>query len=341
VALLEVEREHEEQARRGEVHRQHDAEAGAEPALLEQPQARCDTTYPGTREGLILVLETPLSDDTLRRQELADFLKTRRDALQPEDVGLPGGGRRRTPGLRREEVALLAGVGTTWYTWLEQARDVRASREVLDALATALHLGDAEREHLVHLGRGSGARPAAPVETVAPAVRRLVESLEGTLAYVLGCRWDYLAWNDALSAVFGDPGEMPEGRRNHLWRLFTTPGPRQLSPNWEKSARLAVARFRNDYAPHLGDPWFEELIADLQETSPEFRAWWKEHKVKGHSDGRKCIVHPVEGQMKFEHASFRHNESAEQRLVLYSPVEADDTLAKVDRLVAAWRAGQR
>src|SRR6185312_15156773 len=133
-----------------------------------------------------------------RRAELADFLRRRRESIRPEDVGLPSGGRRRTPGLRREEVAQLAGVGTTWYTWLEQGRDVRASFDVLEAIAKALRLTGAERNHLILLGRGEEA-PACkpPAERVSPTLRRLVESLGANPAMVLGRRWDYLAWNRA------------------------------------------------------------------------------------------------------------------------------------------------
>lgn len=315
---------------------------------------RCDSGDPGTREGLILVPAPPPTtldstaatrasgtDDDQRRRELADFLRTRRAALQPGDVGLPAGGRRRTPGLRREEVALLAGVGTTWYTWLEQARDVRASREVLEALASALQLTDAEREHLILLGRAEGPPPPAPVEQVSPAVRRLVEGLGPNPAYVLGRRCDYLAWNDALSAVFGDPADLPPHRRNHVWRMFVDPNPRILAPTWETSARNVLARFRAYSARHVGDPWFEDLIEDLRATSPEFRTWWKQHEVRGEGDGKKVIVHPVVGRMEFEHASFWHADTTDHRLVLYTPVPGEhDTPAKVERLVADRRASR-
>src|SRR5919201_3772884 len=153
-----------------------------------------------------------------RREELADFLRRKRAGIKPEDVGLPNGGRRRTPGLRREEVALLAGVGTTWYTWLEQGRDVRASLDVLEALARALRLTPAERTHLILLGRGEEAPPCRPPsERVSPTLRRLIENLGPNPAFVLGRRWDYLAWNKAACAVFGDLGKVPRSQRNHLW----------------------------------------------------------------------------------------------------------------------------
>src|SRR3954447_13690644 len=145
-----------------------------------------------------------------RRAELADFLRRRRASLQPEDVGLQNGGRRRTPGLRREEVAQLADVGTTWYTWLEQGRDVRASFDVLEAISRALRLTPAERTHLMLLGRGEEPPPRrSPAERVAPALRRVIDNLGPVPAYVLGRRWDYLAWNKAATALLGDLESVP------------------------------------------------------------------------------------------------------------------------------------
>ncbi len=190
-----------------------------------------------------------------RREELADFLRKRRESIRPEDVGLPSGGRRRTPGLRREEVATLAGVGTTWYTWLEQGRDVRASFEVLEAIARALRLTPAERAHLMLLGRGEEAPPCKPpAERVTPSLRRLVENLGANPALVLGRRWDYLSWNRAACALFGDIESLPKAARNHLWLMFMDPARRELVTDWEQASRLAVARFRADSAHPSGRP---------------------------------------------------------------------------------------
>jgi transcriptional regulator with XRE-family HTH domain len=273
-------------------------------------------------------------DDAARRRELADFLRNRRAEIAPEDVGLPGGGRRRTPGLRREEVAQLAGVGTTWYTWLEQARDVRASQAVLEALADALSLTPAERRHLVLLGRGEAAPPPPAVtEDVSAPVRRLIANLGLSPAYILGRRWDYLAWNDAMAVLFGDPAEVAPEHRNQLWLFFTDPARRALMPDWKRSARLLASRFRADYARHVGDPAFERLVADLHDASPEFRRWWPQHEVKGDTDGRKEIIHPVAGRMLFEHAAFKHVEHTEQRFILYTPMPDEDTPAKMQRLL--------
>src|SRR5437773_1360121 len=185
-----------------------------------------------------------------RRREAGVFLRSRRERLTPAEVGLPNGFRRRTPGLRREEVALLAGVGATWYTWLEQGRDVRASLEVLEALSRALRLTPAERSHLILLGRGEQAKPCkAPPEEVPPTLRRLVENLGPGPAFLLGRRWDYLAWNQSFERVFSwEPG--PEAlSRNHVWLWFMDPSRRTLCmSDWAASARLLVAKFRADSA---------------------------------------------------------------------------------------------
>jgi transcriptional regulator with XRE-family HTH domain len=269
-----------------------------------------------------------------RRAELADFLRKRRARLKPEEVGLPSGGRRRTPGLRREEVSHLAGVGTTWYTWLEQGRDVRASLEVLEALSRALRLTPAERTHLVLLGRGEEPPPCKSDERVSPTVRRLIENLGPNPAYVLGRRWDYLAWNQAAAAVFGDFALVPRPSRNHVWMHFMDPARRELFPDWARSTRLLAAKFRADSARHIGDPEFEQLINTLRKSSPEFCKEWKRHEVARTSVGRKEVDHPVVGRLVFEHAVFNPGDAPEQRMILYSPQPEEDTPAKLALLLA-------
>jgi transcriptional regulator with XRE-family HTH domain len=265
---------------------------------------------------------------------LADFLRKRRADLKPEDVGLPNGGRRRTPGLRREEVAHLAGVGTTWYTWLEQGRDVRASMDVLEAISRALRLTPAERAHLVLLGRGEEPPPCKTGERVSPTVRRVIENLGLNPAYLIGRRWDYLAWNDAAVALLGDLGAVPRSARNHLWMHFMDPSRRQLFPDWERSSRLMVAKFRADSARHIGDPEFDQLITALRKSSPEFCQAWKKHEVARSGEGRRTVVHPQVGPLVFEHAVFSPQDAREQRLILYSPLPDEDTPAKLAALLA-------
>ena len=294
----------------------------------------CDHPHPGTREGVILVVATPRKD-TQRRDELADFLRTRRAALQPDEVGLATGGRRRTPGLRREEVAALAGVGVTWYTWLEQGRDVRASLDVLEAVSSALKLTPTERAHLIQLGRGEAAPPCKPpVERVSVEMRRLVQNLGPGPAFLLGRRYDFLIWNQAAAAVFGDPGLVPKATRNHLWLSFMDPARRALMVDWERSVRTLVAKTRADYARHIGDPAWDELVATLNDESPEFRRLWARHEVAQPGEGRKLLEHPAVGRMVFDHAVFRGIDDPEQRLVLYSPSCADDTAAKLEQLLS-------
>ncbi len=310
----------------------------------------CDHSYPGTREEVILVVDiTPKDTETTassnngaghngerRRAELADFLRRRRASIKPEDIGLPNGGRRRTPGLRREEVAQLAGVGTTWYTWLEQGRDVRASLEVLEAISRALRLTPAERTHLLLLGRGEDPPPCkSQRERVSATLRRLIENLGPNPAYVLGRRWDYLAWNRAACVLLGDLDSIPRGRRNHVWLYFMDPARRELFCDWEPGSRLLVAKFRADSAHHLGDPEFEQLIHALRQSSPEFCRQWKRHEVARTSTGRKELRHPVVGAMAFEHAVLHPGDVPDQRLILYSPLPEHDTPAKLAELMEA------
>jgi transcriptional regulator with XRE-family HTH domain len=306
--------------------------------------------YGGTREGVILVSMTPPTAQTpptqyngastrngeKRRDELADFLRNKRASITPDEVGLPNGGRRRTPGLRREEVAQLAGVGATWYTWLEQGRDVRASLDVLESIAKALRLTPAERRHLILLGRGEQAPPlCSPSEKVSPTVKRLIENLGSSPAYLVGRRYDILAWNRAYAAVFGDPGAVPKAFRNSIWLTFTDPARRALMTDWEEGTRLMVARFRAQSAQHLDDPAFEQLINALREVSPEFRELWKRHEVAGSGHGRKVLDHPKVGKLVFEHAVFKSMEDPDQRLALFSPLAEQDTPAKLERLLSA------
>ncbi|MGH2915382.1 MAG: helix-turn-helix transcriptional regulator [Solirubrobacteraceae bacterium] len=271
--------------------------------------------------------------DGRRREELADFLRRRRAVLKPQDVGLPDGGRRRTPGLRREEVAHLAGVGTTWYTWLEQGRDVRASLDVLEAVARALRLTPAERTHLLLLGRGEAPPPCRSTERASATMRRLVENLGPNPCFVLGRRWDYLAWNAAASALLGDFAAVPRAARNHAWMHFMDPARREMFTDWAQGSRLLVAKLRADHARHLGDPEFDQLITALRNSSPEFCKLWRKHEVAHSGSGRKTVIHPVVGTLVFEHAVFNPQEAPGQRMVLYSPLPEEDTPAKLARLL--------
>jgi transcriptional regulator with XRE-family HTH domain len=280
----------------------------------------------------------PMSDSPTpleaRRGEFGAFLRSRREKLTPASVGLADGFRRRTPGLRREEVALLAGVGTTWYTWLEQGRDVRPSTEVLSALADALRLDSAERRHLFVLNDRPPPepRPAGP-ERVEEPLRRMLESLTGQPAYVLGRRWDVLAWNRAAERLFGDYGELIGDERNIMHMVFANAAHRRLLVGWDELAPVALAMFRADSARYAGDPDFERLIAILMKASREFREWWPRHEVLRLLSSQKRIQHRTGGRMVFEYTSFAVTDHPDMKLVVYTPLEEAGSVKKLEALL--------
>lgn len=269
-----------------------------------------------------------------RRRESGDFLRSRRERLAPASVGLPNGFRRRTPGLRREEVAMLAGVGTTWYTWLEQGRDVRPSAEVLTALADTLKLDVTERRHLFILND----RPPPEIDTgdpdqVCEPLRRMLASLTQQPAYVVGKRWDVLAWNRAAAMLFGDYGKLQGDERNIMHLVFANKAHRNLLVDWETVARMSLAMFRSDNARYAGDPDLERLVSALKKSSPEFRQWWQRHEVLRPLTGHKRIRHPEQGLMSFEHTSLSVSDDPNMKLVVYTPVETDGTIDKLAALL--------
>ncbi len=253
-----------------------------------------------------------------RLSELGAFLRSRRARVTPDDVGIAPGFRRRTPGLRREEVSQLAGVGLTWYTWLEQGRDIHVSSQVLCTIARALRLEPAER---VHLFRLAGHEPPAGFaeQGIRPAHLRVLEQWEPFPAHISGWRWDVLAWNRAASAVFGDYGTLPEGRRNLLWAMFMDPGRRQLFDDWEEEAVRLVAKFRSEAAAYLDEPAARVLIAELQTESPEFAVLWERRDVHGRTDGLKRLRHPTLGRLELEHTSYHVSDQPGVRLSLFAP----------------------
>jgi transcriptional regulator with XRE-family HTH domain len=259
-------------------------------------------------------------------QEVAELLRSRRGGLQPADVGLPFGARRRTRGLRREEVAQLAGISTTYYTFLEQGRDIRPSRQVLDALARALRLGATERIHLHELVHGISPAPTRDtIETLNPAVVALVERLDPHPTYVTGRSWDVLAANRAARAVWTDWPTLPPQERNMLWWTFTHPGARTVLIEWETEAAAQLARFRAAAARHPGDPEFDSLIERLKAASPEVRAWWPRHHVAPLSSGTKRIHHPALGDLTFHHIVLQLADNPEQKLITFTPDQHDHT----------------
>jgi transcriptional regulator with XRE-family HTH domain len=263
--------------------------------------------------------------DEQRRQELADFLRTRRMRLSPEQVGLIRGGRRRTPGLRREEVAQLANVGVSWYTLLEQGHDIHPSSEVLQSIADALQLTPDERQHLFLLADQQYlVETYAANEQVSPALHHVLDALNPIPAYIVGRRWNFLAWNTNAEHVLLLSKSEPPYEYNIVWRIFTNPMVRYIykNPEWEQVAQKVLAEFRADSARYAKEEWLKRLIADLQRVSPEFRAWWPRHDVRGRSDALKEIEHPLVGCLMFEHTTLQVPTQPELKIMVYTPLES-------------------
>ena len=275
----------------------------------------------------------PVPESLDRRRELADFLRSRRLRLSPEQAGLSSGVRRRTQGLRREEVALLADTSTTWYTWLEQRRDIRVSGPLLDRLARALQLDAGERLHLFALAGLPLPLDTGLNEQVSAAAERFVQGLTGQPAYVLGRRWDYLTWNRAAEQVFGPIASLPSDERNVLRRMFLDPARRQLHTDWPCAAAGMVARFRADCAPYIGEPWCAALIEELSTRSPEFRRLWLRHDVKFNSDGLKDFQHPQVGRLMLEHLVLRLPDAPGLGIVVYTALPDWKTPGKLAKLM--------
>jgi transcriptional regulator with XRE-family HTH domain len=274
-------------------------------------------------------------DKGKRLKELSNFLKICRGRVAPEQVGLASGVRRRTPGLRREEVSQLAGVGVTWYTWIEQGRDVQVSAQVLEGIARALKLTVDERNHLFLLAdQPPPIDSSPPQEIVSPLLLQALERFGANPAYITGQRWDLLAWNQAACAVFGDFESLPFQERNILWFVFMNENLRQILVDWEAHARLVLAQFRANYSRFVGDPLFAELINDLEVASPEFRLWWIKHDILGRTDGRKEIDHLLVGRLVLNYVVFKVADSPNLEVVMYLPLPESDTALKLQQLSA-------
>ncbi|MEL5953442.1 helix-turn-helix transcriptional regulator [Streptomyces sp. CLV115] len=261
--------------------------------------------------------ESAPPDPQERRRELAAFLRSRRERITPREAGLPSTGRRRTPGLRREELALLAGMSATWYTYLEQGRDIRASDQVLDALADALRLDAHERDHLFRLaGRSPAAGEPGP-EPLQPGVAAVPLLLQPHPAYVIDGTYDVLSRNPATEKVF--PGLVTEDGRlpNFARWVFFEPRAREVLVDWEPEARGLLARVRTLAGARPGDPRFGRLVDELHEGSPEVRAWWPQFEVEPRRGGHKRLRSPDGDVVTYAYTAFHVAGRPEQTLVIY------------------------
>jgi transcriptional regulator with XRE-family HTH domain len=267
-------------------------------------------------------------------RSLGDFLRSRRMRLDPASFGFSG--RRRTPGLRREEVAQRASISPTWYTWLEQGRGGAPSPDVLERISGALMLTDTEREHLFMLGLG---RPPEvrykSVEGVSPRLQRLLDSLQSSPAIIKTATWDVVAWNRAAAVVLTDYGALPPGERNILYFLFRNPAVRARQHDWENLARFVVGAFRADVARAGLVSEASELVDELCGASPEFDALWRDNDVLGHADADtvKRLQHPALGPVELEYSAFSVDGRPDLGMIVYTPLDGD--IAERIKLLAA------
>jgi transcriptional regulator with XRE-family HTH domain len=266
-----------------------------------------------------------MSEAVTHESQLGNYLKHRRAKLDPAAFGLPPG-RRRTVGLRREEVAQRANISPTWYTWLEQGRGGAPSADVLDRIAGALMLTDVEREHLflLGLGRPPEARYQKTEGGVTPRLQRVLDALEPSPALIRTATWDVVAWNRTASAVLTDYGALPPGQRNILRIIFLSPGARAAQYNWESVARFVVGAFRVDAARAGAAAEIEPLVDELCRLSPDFKAMWRDNDVRSHGEAVKHIRHPVIGPIAFEYSAFAVDGRPDLSMIVYNPATSAD-----------------
>jgi transcriptional regulator with XRE-family HTH domain len=275
-------------------------------------------------------------NDKTRREALSTFLKTKRAQIKPESIGLPAGTRRRTPGLRREEVAQLAGVSTTWYTWLEQGRDIKVSSLVLDCISTALHLNHDEIDYLYDLALESKSEMThlkRDQTEISPSLKRILNELTYCPTIITDRHCHIVAWNSAAAHVFLDFEQIPNDKRNLIRLVFTRKELKALAVNWEHFARGFLSIFRTYYGQYLGDEWYSQFIEEMSAAHAEFQDLWQESQV---SKAPEMIIefrHAKAGKMLFNLTSLQVQGDMDLRCSIYTPVEETNTENKLKRLM--------
>lgn len=271
-------------------------------------------------------------------KELGLFLRSRRQRLAPEEVGLTAGPRRKTPGLRREEVAQLARLGVSWYSWLEQGRDIHVSAEALRSVATALRLTPDETAYIFEIA-GHLVPPTVRDEPsgVSASLQRVLDSMTWTPAYVLNQRWDRIESNSAANALFGDIRDSAPRDTNVIWRLFTSPQIKTLVHNWESVAQDTLCEFYTTRSRCTDEEWMEEFASDLMQISPEFRAWWPKREIRPPRDRRTVFDHPTAGRLVLEFTTYYISERMDLRMCVLVPLPEEDSPRKLRDLIANFR----
>jgi transcriptional regulator with XRE-family HTH domain len=270
-----------------------------------------------------------------QRYELAQFIRSRRERRKPEEAGLATIGHRRTPGLRREEVATIAGVSITWYTWLEQAREIRVSRQVLGALARALGLDPVERDHLFRLAgevppsdAASRVRPELP-----PQYEMLLTHIDPNPAFIVNRRFDILAWNRGCELLYGGLAALPPERRNILWLTFTSAEVREMSENWQEEASHTLALFRTQVGEGVLDPDIVALVSELEAASDEFARLWRRKDLAPFVPKKRTMRHPRLGEIALDYIKM-HVAGDDKTFVAYLAPPASELADRLEKLVA-------
>jgi len=265
-----------------------------------------------------------MADDQHRRKEIGAFLRVRRTQLDRAACGLAPTSRGAVTGLRREEVAVLSGVSMTWYTWLEQGRDISPSQQVLNAVADTLRLTEPERDYLLALAGFAAPRPTE-VAAAPEHIQRLLDAMEHP-AFALAPDWGVAGWNRGYELLYPAIAVVPPAERNLLWLVFTDPDVRTLLDDWEVTSRRFLAEFRAETGTMLGDPAYTQLVAALNEASPEFREGWQQHDIGGF-ESRERIFHLRDGTtVTFEHHQLRPSDRMDLQIVVYTPASPEDAV---------------
>jgi transcriptional regulator with XRE-family HTH domain len=275
-----------------------------------------------------------MTGEARRRRELGAFLRARRQQVVRADLRLPVVGRR-SIGLRREEVSYLSGVSVTWYTWLEQGREITPSRQVLDAVARTLRLSGPEHAYVLSLAGYSASRlrPAPDLPVMPAHVQRLLDALDGLPAYVLAPDWAIVGWTPAFAATYPSVATVAEDDRNLLWLVFTDPYLRSLQADWEFHSARHLAEFRAEAGARLGEPRFARLVERLSQASEHFRTTWDDHDIEGFTSRERVYHHPVVGDLHLELHRMALSDQPDLHLIIYTPVPGTDTPARLRQLL--------
>ncbi|MEK4853131.1 helix-turn-helix transcriptional regulator [Paenibacillus sp. FSL H7-0756] len=279
-------------------------------------------------------------NDERRRKELADFLRSRRSRVSPVEMGLQvEQSRRRTKGLRREEVSSLSGISLPWYTALEQGRDIHVSEQVLESLVRTLRLNSGERNHLLLLANPSPLLQSNSDDAVPPSLQKILDRMGTYPAYIMDRRWNVIAMNQITDTLCRDFSRDPELGKNILWRVFAVEESKLRIANWEKVASMMVAHFRSRFALYMNDSWYQELAEKLMDRSEEFRTLWERHDVSDSFEGEQIIRLPETELLTFQYHTFKISESSDYAMRVFTPVSEENKVQVLEDMLEADRRG--